>query len=582
YKGILVRHESGVEYTIGTIDQERVITGGGLGIDGGAWARVGMGSHFSKNYWRWYDLPQAKGQTSASVAVHFSIEPGDTEVFQFMLTWYAPRWISGGRIESEGNEFYHYYAKYYKSAVDVVEFMLPRLSSVLNRVIKWQQEIYKEKTMPVWLRESLVNILHLITECGVWAQARSPIGSWCKDEDGLFALNESPRACPQMECIPCSFYGNFPLVFFFPELALSTLRAYKGYQFEDGQVPWVFGGCTDSSHSPPYELVGPSRGYSKKPQTSLDGTCYISMFDRLYLYLKAQSMESIQARYIIEPEDFLNEFYESVKENTSYTMQLRPEAGDRGVVMAPSGDDFSDWFESVDLKGIIPHLGAVHLAHLKIAGKLAGLVNDPDFSKQCQSWFETGKEILDNEAWEGENYYLYVNPETGTKNDVVFSYQLDGEWIAKIHGVAPVLDLDHINTTLETIKRTSVTKRGPIVFKRIDENKFHPGYWGESGMHVGGGLMLAMLYIYHGEEDYGMDLAHRIMKSLIVENGCSWDSLILINCLTGQRIYGNDYYQNLILWTLPAALQKKDIGSFCEPGGLIARILEAGKMQEKA
>ena len=42
----------------------------------------------------------------------------------------------------------------------------------------------------------------------------------------------------------CVDGSNVPLNYFFPEAILSTLRGYKAYQFENGQPPWVFGGCT--------------------------------------------------------------------------------------------------------------------------------------------------------------------------------------------------------------------------------------------------------------------------------------------------------------------------------------------------
>ena len=84
-------------------------------------------------------------------------------------------------------------------------------AGILGRILAWQQVVYAEQALPVWLRESLVNNLHLIAEDGLWAQARPPIGEWCRPEDGLFGMNECPRGCPQIECIPCSFYGNMPL-----------------------------------------------------------------------------------------------------------------------------------------------------------------------------------------------------------------------------------------------------------------------------------------------------------------------------------------------------------------------------------
>ena len=90
-------------------------------------------------------------------------------------------------------------------------------------------------------------------------------------------MNECPRGCPQIECIPCSFYGNQPLVYFFPELALSTLRGYKGYQYADGAPPWIFGGCTGGT--PPIDFANPTRGY----QFATNGISAAAMVDRFLL-----------------------------------------------------------------------------------------------------------------------------------------------------------------------------------------------------------------------------------------------------------------------------------------------------------
>ena len=57
-------------------------------------------------------------------------------------------------------------------------------------------------------------------------------------------MNECPRGCPDLECIPCDWYGNFPIVYFFPDLNRTTLRIFKEYQRPDGETafelgPWV-------------------------------------------------------------------------------------------------------------------------------------------------------------------------------------------------------------------------------------------------------------------------------------------------------------------------------------------------------
>src|SRR5271157_891245 len=582
YIGVIVRHSSGVEYSLGVLGMQSALCGGGLGMDGGAWTRIGTGTSQSRTYGRWHDLPEAKGQADAAIMVFYALQPGEDIVIPFIFTWYAPKWNSGGRLDSGGTNFFNFYANRFHSARDIVELVSLQYYSWLSRIIQWQQVLYGEVLLPVWLRDSLINNFHLIAECGVWAQARPPIDSWCKPEDGLYAMNESPRGCPQMECIPCSFYGNFPLVYFFPRLALSTLRAYKAYQFDTGQVPWVFGGCTDPSRTPSYELAMPSRGYGQNPQTALDGTCYVSLVDRLFLCLEAQNRSEPAAANgndALMPESFalIQEFYESLKQNTIFTMTMRPEAGDGSVVMAPSGENYQDWFESVKLVGIIPHLGFIHLAHLKIMAKIAEMMEDTAFAQQCLQWFDAGANILDTEAWRGDNYYLYIDPDKNKKSQVIFAYQLDGEWIARMHRIDPVLPIENIKATLATLQRTNINSRGACVFNKNDDKEFGVGYWGETGMHVPGTLMLAMLYIYYDEPEFGMELARRAVHDIAIETGSTWDSPILISCTTGLRIYGNDYYQNMMLWTLPAALLKEDVGAPCLPGGLVDRIIHAGK-----
>lgn len=44
---------------------------------------------------------------------------------------------------------------------------------------------------------------------------------------------------------------------------------------------------------------------------------------------------------------------------------------------------------------------------------------------------------------------------------------------------------------------------------------------------------------------------------------------------TGERTYGWDYYQDMMLWALPAAIEGKDLSAPVKRGGLVNRILKA-------
>jgi len=540
-------------YVLGVVGEANVRVGGGLGMDAEDWATI---EHY---------LPYTKEGGSSTIAADFALQPGEERVVRFVLAWYSPVWMGGGTMMAGGNAYTHMYAARYKSARAVANLLAQRHERLLKRILAWQEAVYRDDGLPPWLRDALVNVLHLLTETSVWAQAKPPIGEWCRPEDGIFGMNESPRGCPQIECIPCSFYGNLPLVYFFPEAALSTVRTYKAYQYPSGAAPWVFGGCTTGTK--PYEVALPSPGYSHKPQTTLDGPCYVDMVDRMW---RRTGDDAI-----------LREFYESVKRNTVFTMNLRPGSGPAGVVSMPKDNFAQDWFESCDLFGIVPHIGGAHLAQLRMARRMAEAMGDEEFVRQCDTWIEQGSAVMEAQGWAGTHYMLFHEPETGKRSEIVMGYQLDGEWMVRFHGLEGVFRPDRVDATLETIKRTNIAMSafGATTFAapaggQINTEEWNPGYWGTHGVHPPGTFMLAMVYMYRGQRELGLDLARRTVRE-VIRRGWYWDWPVVIDCVS-ERI-GFDYYQNLMLWSLPAAAKGEDLTGLCKPGGLADRMIRAGK-----
>ena len=521
FQGLAVTSKQ-ASYVLAVVGETNFRTGGSLGVDGHAWSTI---EHY---------LPHAVHQSGSSLSVDFTLEPGGEKIVRFILAWYSPVWMSGGTMTSGGHAYTHMYASRFPSAEAVARFLDRNHANLLQRILAWQSVIYSDEILPAWLRDSLINILHLLPETTVWGQAKPPIGDWCRPEDGLFGMNESPRWCPQIECIPCGFYGNLPVVYFFPELALSTLRGYKAYQYPDGAAPWVFGGCTVGS--PPYELAMPSPGYAHKPQTTLDGASYLDMVDKLW----QRSGD----------DEILVEFYESIKQNTIMTMNLRPGSGPAGIVSMPAGNDAYDWYEMCDLFGIVPHIGGVHLAQLRLAHRMAAAVGDQDFAIQCQEWLEQGSTVLEKEGWAENAYLLFNELESGKKSEVILAHQLDGEWIARFHGLEGVFRSDRVEQVLKKLERTSLKESefGAVVFlppegaSRVD---WDPGYWSLKGVHPPGTFILAMLYMYAGQPELGLDLARRTVLE-VIRRGWLWDWPVVLDGSLGSRV-GFDYYQNLVL-----------------------------------
>lgn len=571
YQGLSVSSDKGTGYTLGVLGGGKPRFGGPLWTDGYDFC---SGQEWAAIHRK---LPTAtESEFASSMAVDFALQPGEAKTVRIVLAWYSPIW------KGEGDNYFHrMYTKYYKDAVAVAEAMAGDHESLLRRVLAWQEAVYTAEEIPVWLRESLVNILHLVTKTSYWAQAKPPIGEWCREEDGLFGMNECPRECPEIECLVCSFYGNIPVVYFFPELALSTLRGYKAYQYPNGAVPYVFGGCTTGAAegykaTDGTEMATPSPGY----QTTSNGPCYTDMVDR---YWQRTGND-----------DVLKEFYASVKKNTVYTMNLR--SGPDGIVSVPEGNvdpmvphgrpgHHLEWFEEVLWFGMTPHVGGIHLAQLRMVQRMAEKVGDQEFVEQCKKWLEQGSASMENKLWAGKYYLAYYEPESGKKSELVFGYQLDGDWMCFYHGLPGAFRRERAKVALGTIRQTcmAIAPYGAANFANPDGTAAESEKSGGWGLHYGSYeyfppevWMLAATYMYQGQGEVGLELARNCVQG-IMKFGQTWTQPNVVNGVTGERIYGSDYYQNLLLWALPAGIERKDLAQACASGGLIDRVIRAGK-----
>ncbi|MBI3922893.1 MAG: hypothetical protein HY318_15840 [Armatimonadetes bacterium] len=104
-----------------------------------------------------------------------------------------------------------------------------------------------------------------------------------------------------------------------------------------------------------------------------------------------------------------------------------------------------------------------------------------------------------------------------------------------------------------------------------------PGYWGEAGVHFPSSIMLAATCLYHGDRIVGLELAERTVRALVIENRASWDSILLFRGDNAEFLWGADYYQNTMLWSLPAAIAGTDLAGTCESDGLVSRITAAAR-----
>lgn len=534
--------------------------GGGLYADGARWGGA--------------SLPEpAEAESGLSVSVPFALEAGAETEIAVYLGWHAPVWRAGGSAaRPDTNAFTHMYARAHPDLDAVMDTLARRAAELLARVVAWQEELYAAPELPGWLADSLINNLHLLPECSIWSQAGGVLGDWVDADLGLFALNECPRGCPQLECLPCSFYGNVPLLYFYPEAALSTLHGYRAYQYADGRPPWIFGGVTASVEASrqPYDMAAPDRGY----QTVLNGACYIVMADR---YWRTSGDDG-----------FLADFWESLKRCNDHSMNLRPAYGPSQVVAMPTpgtdghGLGDTEWFEAPEpgWKGYVTHAGGIRLAQVAIMRRMARAMGDDAYVASCDDWLAAGRRTLEDVLWNEDCYWNFREPETESESDLVFGYQLDGHWITRWHGVEDVFPPARVATTLDTIRRVNcgLSQSGAVNYADPDGGVAQVGGYGPYSYFPPELFMLAMTYMYEEGREFGLDLLRRCLAN-VVRWGYVWDfpNTTRGDCDTGQRAFGADYYQNMMLWAVPAALDTADMTGPSRAGGLARRMRQAAR-----
>jgi uncharacterized protein (DUF608 family) len=588
FSGAVVTNASGAGYALGVVWKDNnsydlkgigadatVRVGGELGIDGGAWAHVGIKGANSFSMWA-RDLPENVNQPGASVSVDYRLEPGEAKVIRYVLAWYAPEWKAGGRPCADGNSFYHKYAERYRGPREVAEYLAQNHELLLKRIIGWQQVIYGESALPDYLRDYLINILYLLPETSYWAQARPPIGKWCQEEDGLFCIDSCYTHYPITGSISDSYTSEFPLAFFFPDLLRSTIRTYKAYQFPSGAACWSFGGLTN--RTPVCELTMPTPGY----QTVLNGVWLAAAVDRLW---NATGDNRV-----------VPEFYEMIKKNVVFTMGLN--RGPDGVASMPDrivsaefpvGDRETEWYEMNHWFGIVPHIGGLHLAQLHIALRMAQMLGDGEFAAQCEDWISQAHTSIENKMWEGDHYTGYLDEQAGLKSDFVFTYTLDGEALAALESLPTLFDPARKRIMLETIKRLClkedwitpllyVSKDGRPVKSGADKDSEVSWSYDEYFMCFYSTIFLLINLIQQGDRELALEITRRYCSTINCTLGFPWS---IPEHTEGRAMtpYFFDDTHHLFVWSLPALLLDGDVRRTCSPGGFIYRIRQGGKDQ---
>jgi uncharacterized protein (DUF608 family) len=441
------------------------------------------------------------------------------------------------------------YASRFESAVEVANHLAGQHDALLDRVLAWQQAVYGEEGLPGWLRDSLVNIFAVLAQQSFWSKSADP-GHWWGDE-GLFFVNESLLSCPQQACIANDHAAEWPVDIFFPDLARNKLRAFKHYQQPNGQTPSTLGPGTE-----------PDQPWSDQ-QLPFDGQVYVQIVDRMW--------------QVTGDRGVLEEFYESVKAGTRF-MRTVDKDGDGIPDVKGSNQAYDNW---PAMEGAAIHVATYWLATLRMVERMALEMGDDAFVDEVRGWFQQAGESTERVLWNEDvgSYLLYHNPATGMKSDSILCDQVNGQGYADLHGLPRVLPEERVGRAMETMWRYNVesTPHGARLAVRPDGSvDTAEGLYASSMIPSFSTLAPAMVLIYGGDRERGEELMRRAWRRMVIDLQRPWDMPCGLDA-DGNHLWGLEYYNDSMLWTLPVALLGQDTRTFSAPRGLRDRIVTAAR-----
>ncbi len=463
--------------------------------------RLSAWEHFSKdgllpNTKLGYTAQGENQELCGAVAAARVFAKGEEQTWNFTAAWYFPKHLIG-----------HKYSEWFKSASEVQRYAdknRKRFGSKIDQL----HRLVRRLPFPDWFHDALLTNLAPFFSSTWYAR------------DGRFVFYEAPVVCPLMGTVDVGFYGSVPLAFFFPELEISQLMQFAKFQRKDGYIPHDLGRNSISI---------PSNGTTFYFWKDLNPK-FALMAYRDYLWSKDEA--------------FLKKIYPRVKKAMLWAIE-----SDKDGDGLPDHEGADQTFDLWDFRGANSYTAGIFLAALLASRRLAETMKDSSFAKECDLRFWRGRESFDRELWNGDYF-----------GKTCALSQLNGQWYADLLGLGDIADPRKINRALNSIlsMNTRISKFG-MVNSVLANNQLDTSNNHSKNIWFGMNYAFISLCLMRGlPTSKVMKPAFALWNNVTNKQKNPWNQPDMIDSKTGQYVFGDSYYRNMAIWSIPIAAAKKD------------------------
>ncbi len=442
-----------------------------------------------------------------TIAVSRRLEARDGFEHGFVMGWHFPNLYNRGRKRIEG----HYYANFFKSAVDVVDYVVENREDLRARSRRFVDDFFSSSA-PRFALEQINSQLNTFFT-----------SSWLT-KDMNFGIQEgmSPdKEYGPLATIDVSMYGAMSVAALFPELHQNMMRAHMRLQAPSGEIG--HGINRDFKKTDVHEAVT-GRLDLPSQYTLLTLLGYFWTGDRGYL----------------------KEVWPSIKRALEYVLRDRD----------PNGDCLPDMagamctYDNFAMFGAASYPSSLWLGALRAAVEAAGVLRDTEAAEHYSAVLEKAGTAFEEKLWNGSYYRLYndVGGERGDLDEGCLTDQAIGQWACDLAGLGDVVPRAHLRKALRTICRIARQPWGLVNCRWPDDGFLHPvpmSCWHDQANTCWSGVELAFasFLIFEGMYRQGLGVIENV-DARYRKAGMYFDHIE----------FGGHYYRPMSAWAIVNAL----------------------------
>ena len=365
--------------------------------------------------------PSADGSSDVgSLGLRAHLEPGDSTILPFFISWHFPNfvkyWGSGGDSCCCGHDcrpvWRNYYASQWTDAADAAHYYADHEDRLYGQTKLFHDSLFAS-TLPPYVLDAVssqASILHSPTVL------RLPDGTFYG-----FEGCHSDAGCCEGSCTHVWNYAQ-TVAFLFPALERSFREADYTYNLDD------------SGHMG-FRLQLPLGSPPSQFHAAADG----QLGGLLKLYRDWR---------LCGDDVWLRKWWPQAKRALEYAWTQWDSDRD-GVI-----DGIQHNTYDIEFSGPNSMIGSFYLGALRAAEEMARHLGEAESADEYRELYERGRARLDGELFNGEWYVQRPNWELTPKyqyGEGCLADQVIGQWLATLAGLGPILDQEHVRTTLQSI-----------------------------------------------------------------------------------------------------------------------------------